>query len=247
MERTVGLILFFTFLFSSAPAQQTHKEVIYESFISGNMSKWKKEMDKMQQSTSKTNKFRLELINYQIGYIGWCIGMEKEDEAEKYIKSAGKHLDFLKKKKYKLSYVNSYRGAIDGFRIGLNVFLAPFIGPGILDKAQKAIELDKNNPDAYILTANSKYYMWAVMGGSKETALKYYHKAEKIIEDENLEEQNWNYLSLLTMIAHAYEEIEDYDKALNYYKKILKTEPDYTWVKDELLPKLEKKIKKTTI
>ena len=35
---------------------------------------------------------------------------------------------------------------------------------------------------------------------------------------------------------------EKYQKAELYYKKILKIEPDFNWVKNELLPELEEKI-----
>lgn len=242
MERTIGLILLFLMINYCVWAQNDHRINIYEAFISGNMENWKKVIDSMEQQDDKSNELILELVNFQIGYIGWCIGQEKKDEAKNYIKLATNHLNNLEKDKYKISYVKSYEGAIDGLRIGLNVMLAPFIGPGILDKAKLAVLLNPKNPNAYILIANSKYYMWAFMGGSKEKALKYYHKAESIMESENLVLNNWNYLSLLTMIAHAYVETQDYIKADEYYKKILTVEPNYNWVKNELYPELLKKI-----
>jgi hypothetical protein len=45
------------------------------------------------------------------------------------------------------------------------------------------------------------------------------------------------------MIATTYEELKLYPSAKHYLEKILKIEPDYKWVKDELYPKLLKKIK----
>lgn len=242
MERTISLVLLFMLIFCNIHGQDSHKKIIYEAFISGKMKNWKKEIDTMEQKSKKSNDFILELVNFQIGYVGWCIGQEKKEEAKEYIKLATNHLNALKKSKYKISYVKSYEGAIDGLRIGLNIMLAPFIGPRILDKAKAAVLLNPQNPHGYILIANSKYYMWAMMGGSKEKALKYYHKAESMMESENLVQDNWNYLSLLTMIAHAYVETQDYIKADEYYQKILKVEPNYNWVKDELYPDFIKNI-----
>ena len=58
-------------------------------------------------------------------------------------------------------------------------------------------------------------------------------------------ENNWNYLSTLTLIAGAYEELGNYEKAETYYLKILSISPQFTWVKNNLYPKfLSKKSKK---
>lgn len=212
------------------------QKLIYNAFINGDMESWKKVIDRMEKTTIMSNAYKLELINYQIGYIGWCIGMEKYDQAKQYIKLSDHHLKELKNKNYKPSYIQSYQGSIDGLNIGINRFYAIFLGTGIVSKAKSSIKLDNKNPYGYILLGNSKYYMWAIMGGSKETAISYYKKAEEIIENENLVNQNWNYLSLLTMIAHAYVEMGNYEDADKYYKKILRTEPNYKWIKQEIYP-----------
>jgi len=222
-------------------AQSQYEENIYKSYISGDMKVWKSNMDQMIQVKKKSDEFKMSLINTQIGYIGWCIGENKLDEASIYLDSAKSYLNELQEDNYKPSYIQSHLGMTDGLSIGLNYFLAPFIGPGIIDKAKLAIKLNSKNPNGYILYANSKYYMWAMLGGSKTEALKYYHKAEKIMEQNGLNVESWNYLSLLTMIAHAYEEIEDLQKANEYYKKILKIEPNFSWVKNELYPEFLKK------
>ena len=54
---------------------------------------------------------------------------------------------------------------------------------------------------------------------------------------------DWNYLSLLTQIAKAYEELKDYKNAETYYRKILSLAPDFAWVKNELYPAFLKKRK----
>ena len=56
--------------------------------------------------------------------------------------------------------------------------------------------------------------------------------------NENFAQQNWNYLSLLTSIAKAYEVTGRKAMAKLYYEKILKIEPNFMWVKNELYPKI---------
>ena len=53
---------------------------------------------------------------------------------------------------------------------------------------------------------------------------------------------DWNYLNLLTLIASAYEQLNDLQAAKRVYEIILKTEPSFLWVKNEVYPDLLKKI-----
>ena len=54
---------------------------------------------------------------------------------------------------------------------------------------------------------------------------------------------DWNYIGLLTTIAVAYSEIDDYKNAQLYFDKVMKFEPNLYWVKYELYPEFLKKIK----
>lgn len=242
MERTIYIILALLLYRSVLGAQTAGQQIIYEAFKKGDMLQWKHAIDDMELSEVKSNDFLLELINYQIGYVGYCIGKGKKQEAHQYLLQSQKNLKRLRQKNYKPSYIHSYQGSIDGLRIGLNIIIAPFVGPGIIKNAKLAIELNPHNPYGYILYANSRYYMWAMFGGSKDIAMTYYKKAEQIMEQNSKFVQSWNYLSLLTMMAHAYEEMEQYTLAHAYYKKILRIEPDYSWVKNELYPHFLKKL-----
>jgi tetratricopeptide (TPR) repeat protein len=208
------------------------------------MALWKKTIDDMQKQNNKNAAYILELINYQYGYIGWCIGNKKYDEAKQYIALGEKNIEKLKKINYQLSMLNAYKSAFYGFRIGLNKLQAPFIGPKSVDCAKLAIQLDANNPYGYIQIGNSEYYMPAAFGGSKTNAIEYYKKARMIMESDSIMIKNdWNYLSLLTQIALGYEELEQYNKAKAYYDLILRIEPQYKWVKEDLYPKLQLKMK----
>jgi tetratricopeptide (TPR) repeat protein len=225
----------------SINTQASNKNAIYNAYITNNMSQWKSIIDQMQRQKDKSNEFVFELLNYQYGYIGWLIGNNKLDEAKRYIALGESNIEILEKRNFHLSSVNAYKSAFYGFRIGLNKLNAPFLGLKSIKHSNLALKLDTSNPHVYIQLGNSEYYMPSVFGGSKEKALKYY-KTAQILMERNAEKikNDWNYLSLLTMIGLTLQETDQLDAARLYFDKILQIEPHFKWVKDELHPKLLK-------
>ncbi len=244
MERKKYLTLAGLLLFGFLSIYASDKTEIYKAYINNDMNRWKQTIDHMNLQKTKSNDFRLELLNYQYGYIGWCIGKKKYKMAESYIELGEKNIQVLEKMNSYASLVNSYKSAFYGYRIGINILKAPFIGPKSVDCAKLAMKQDTNNPYGYIQYANSQFYMPAAFGGSKKLALDYYLKAKNLLERNPKEAiEDWNYLSLLSMIARAYTELNDFKQAKTCYEKILKIEPDFLWVKNELYPELLKKMK----
>jgi tetratricopeptide (TPR) repeat protein len=245
MEGSRYKLIFFILLCFSLNIRASEKSEIYSAYVTGNMTKWKNIIDRMDKVRNRDDKYLLELTNYQYGYIAWCIGNKNSDEARKYLELADKNLSILGKEPGNLSLVNSYKAAFYGYRIGLNRLLAPFLGPKSIECAKLAIKLDDENPLAFVQYGNIQFYMPQVFGGSKKEALEYYLKALKLMEaDEEYLNDNWNYLSLLTVIAQSYSYLDDFQSSLSYLEKILEIEPAFAYVKDELYPGVLKKINK---
>jgi tetratricopeptide (TPR) repeat protein len=244
MERTkIGLILLFL-LFTVSVMASDYKSDIYIAYITGNMDKWKGVIDEMDQVHNKNDAFIIELLNYQYGYIGWCISNNKKEEAGKYLEKAWKNVNILESRKKMLSDVNAYRSALYGFKIGLNNLKAPFAGPKSVACAEKAIRLDSKNPNGYIQYANALYYMPESFGGSKSAAIDNYRVAEELMELKPEEiKDDWNYLGLLVIIGKAYMESGESEKAKLFFEKTLKIEPNFSWVRDELYPELLNEMK----
>jgi hypothetical protein len=221
----------------------SNKKEIYNAYISGKMDKWKNIIDQMEGQKIKTNSFLIELINYQYGYIGWCLGNNKKNQAKKYLNLAEKNLEVVENQQCCFSLIYAYKSAFYGFRIGLTPYKAPFIGPNSMKNAELSIETDSTNFLGFVQYGNNQFYMPAVFGGSKELAIDYFEKAKALLEhNQNELIYDWNYLSLMVVIAQAYEKIKDLEMAKEYYEIILKKEPDFIWVKDELYPDLLIKI-----
>jgi len=206
---------------------------------------WKSIIDQLNDQPDKSNELRIELLNYQYGYIGWCLGNNHKDKAVVYLKLAEENVKSLEAKKYDLSLINGYKSALYGFRIALSKFSAPFNGPKSSDCAKLAVKLDSNQPFGYIQLGNVKFHSPSLMGGSKSEAIGFYLKAKAMMEKKDRETLgDWNYLSLMVTIAQAYESMNDNINAKLMYEEILKFEPGFTWVRNELYPHLIEKIKK---
>jgi len=243
MERPGYKIVLLLLISISLNIRASDKSDIYASYVNNNMSGWQKIIDRMEAAKVKNNDYLLELVNYQYGYIAWCIGNKRNDEAKKYLLLAEKNVGLLEKVKKNLSMVNSYRAAFYGYKIGLNKLTAPFLGPKSMACAKLALEIDKENPFAYVQYANIQFYMPSVFGGSKKVAVTFYLKALELMEKNEIRE-DWNYLSLLIVIAQSYSYLDDFQASAGYLEKILKIEPEFGYVKNELYPQVLNKMKK---
>ena len=245
MERSKYWITIILWGFIALNLKGSNKSDIYNSYIKSQMPVWKSTIDKINSSPGKSNDVIIELLNYQYGYIGWCLGNDRKDEAVIYLKLAEENVKLLEGKKFEPSMISGYKSALYGFRIALNKFSAPFIGPKSSDCAKQAMLLDPNQPFGFIQMGNVKYHSPSLMGGSKTDAISYYLKAKALMEKKESEIQgDWNYLNLLITIAQVYEAIDENVKAKLMYEEILKFEPGFTWVRDKLYPQFLEKIKK---
>jgi hypothetical protein len=209
------------------------------------MDLWKNIIDRMEADGTKNNGQILELVNYQYGYIGYCIGFKKREEAKKYLSLAEKNIEILEKRNFNPSDVHAYRCAFYGFRIGLNRLSAPVNGVKSLEHGKAALEMNRDNYFALVQYGNMLFYMPAAFGGSKKEGIEYFIRARELLEKNPSElVENWNYLSLLVIIAQSYTYINDLNSAKAVYENILELEPGFLYVKDELYPELLKKMGK---
>lgn len=230
-------------LSASMQLNTSYRSEIYSAYVNNKMDLWRDVIDRMDTIPEKSNELLLELVNYQYGYIGYCAGFDKKEEAKKYLDLAQRNIEILEKCNYNLSVINSYKAAFYGFRIGLNPISAPVNGFKSIDCAKMALKLDPVQYFGYVQYGNMKFYMPSVLGGSKKEALEYYLKAKDIVEkDPEFISGNWNYMSLLVVIGQTYSYLKDYASAQKVFDNILKIEPGFTYVKDDLCPKLLKKM-----
>ena len=243
MERPRNkIIILLFFLYGFTISYASPRSDIYRAYVGNRMDLWKDLIDRLESEKPQNNEQLLELVNYQYGYIGYCIGFKKRDEAKRYLELAEKNIEILEERNYKLSDIHAYQSAFYGFKIGLNKFTAPVNGMKSMDHGKKALEYNKENYFAWIQYGNIQFYMPAAFGGSKKEGIEYFLKARQMLEKNPADlTDNWNFLSLLVIIGQSYTYINDLESALVVYEEILKREPDFLYVKNELYPELLKK------
>ncbi|WP_303925887.1 hypothetical protein [Draconibacterium sediminis] len=246
MERKNDIIItLFLVFFLSVSAFASNKEKIYLAYINNRMDEWKTIIDSLEQNKTENTGYLNELVNYQYGYIGYCLGADKKKEAKNYLDLAEENLETLEEKKFNPALINAYKAAFWGFKIGIQPIKAPIYGRRSIKHADLSLEQNNELPFAHVQYGNAYFYMPAVFGGSKEVAIEHFLLAIEQMEKKPAElENDWNYLSLLSLTGQSYEELNELTKAQVIYEKALKFEPNFKWVKDELYPDLKTKLEK---
>ncbi|MEG1585554.1 MAG: hypothetical protein RR346_01625 [Bacteroidales bacterium] len=200
----------------------------YTAFIQNNPTKWKEAMTTCIPAKSPQEK--LLRMEYLYGYIGWCIRDQNKPEGAYYLDLFKKYLkdDILPE-----YYQQLYLSIAYGYGILLDTEKAMSAGPKSLRAINKAIDLDPENPLGYIQKGNVMLKMPSIFGGSAHKALKYFAKAESLMEKKkNQPIQSWIYLHLLCTMSDLYQQENQCDIAKKYYNKIQAIEPELFWLKN---------------
>lgn len=248
--RSVTLLL--TFLLITLPllleAQSinsqstTHRKAIYDAYIAGQMDQWVPVMQEIENMPSLTTDKKLELINYYYGYAGYLIDQKENKTAGNYVKKGEKLIDEILKENPKNASALAYKGSFISFKMFMNRIKAVALGPESMRYINRAYKTDPQNIQAIVDKGNLLYYAPVMFGGDKEEGLTFFEKAITQMEaTQGATVNNWFYLNLLTLLARHYEERKEYVKAGETYRKILRVEPNFTWVKNELYPEFQKK------
>lgn len=226
-------------------ASENPKEQVYRAFISSQMDLWEQVIRELEQKKStRTDDESLQLVNYYYGYIGWAIGEELNKEAKNYLKEAKTLVEELTDQYPENPDLYAYTGAFLGYEIGLNKIKAVVLGPESMKNIDRAIELDPGKFQGWIEKGNALFYMPRMFGGSKEKALEAYNKAVQLMEERPQQlKGDWMYLNVLIVLGQSYEKTGQLEQAKSVYEKVLRIEPDMTWVRDELYPDFMKKYK----
>ena len=106
-----------------------------------------------------------------------------------------------------------------------------------MENIDLAIKYDPESPQGWIERGNALFYMPKAFGGSKEEALLAFNKAKQFMEKEPESlHHNWIYLNVLMILGQSYEKTDNLEMAKITYDKLLKIEPNFSYVRDELYP-----------
>ncbi len=219
---------------------------IYKGYISGNMEMWKKGMLELEGQYKRDPKActLYTLAEARYGYIGYLLGRNEKDVARPVIDAFETEIEQLAKFPEYRAETEAFRVALLGFRMGLNPARAVILGPKALKQLETAMEVGKNSAAVWIEKANSEAHMPAFAGGSREEAVSSFREALRLFEaGGSVAPCNWRYLNTMVLLGRLLDKMGDYQGSREAYMMALKRAPDFQWVRDELLPEIEKKLK----
>ena len=232
-KKNIMTILFLFIFFTGINASENL--TVYKSYITDNMERWESVMIEMENRDSLSIQDKLNLINFEYGYIAWCIANDMENEAEKWLEYADQNITSLGETRCCISMIKAYKAAFYGFKIGLNPLMAPVYGPKSMENVKLSLKEDEKNWFGLVQNANVVYYMPKIFGGSKSKAIDLYIEALNQMEKHpKLILNNWNYLNLIITIGNAYHQTGNEELANKYYQKALQVEPEFKWAKQHL-------------
>ncbi|PLX22817.1 MAG: hypothetical protein C0599_05595 [Salinivirgaceae bacterium] len=219
---------------------QEFNETLYKAYVYDNNQLWEETLNQGAAVFSfdhEDEMYSLALGHY--GLIGKYIGVEKEDEAKKLLEFIRPIIDKMLEKNPQSSRFNALRGALYGFEINMDSYKAMFLGPKSMKHINKAVDLDPDNPQAWVEKGNMLYYMPDMFGGDKQKGIEAYQKAIELFENQANHRFCWLYLNTMVVLGQWYYETNESQKSLECYKKILAIEPNFKWA-NELLMKQNK-------
>ena len=136
------------------------------------------------------------------------------------------------------SFFVALQGALIGYRIILSKFSSMFLGPKALRYIKTAYDTGENCFNCQTEMGNMKFYTPKFLGGSKTEALPFYEEAVRIIENSRLKtDRDWIYMNTVLLLANAYKETGQADKACALYADLLAYEPKARWIREDLYSK----------
>ena len=219
---------------------------MYKAYVSGDMEIWKNGIVELEDLNRKNpSSYNLySLADSRYGYIGYLMTAERNTEAKLYVNKFEGDIEKLANYPDRKAETEAFRVALLGFRMGLNPIKAVSLGPKALKQLDKAMDAGINNPAVWIEKANSEAHMPSFAGGSKARAAESFRHAISLFEAKKDDlECNWKYLNTLVLLGKVLEQSNDYKGACEVYRKALLKEASFQWVRDELLPEAEKKLR----
>jgi tetratricopeptide (TPR) repeat protein len=219
---------------------QLEKKAII-AYANSSVFMWKQVVQELETIVSDKSPVsdKISALIFKYGLLYSCLSNKDEDTYEKYIDKTLEELETLLKQNPESSELYTISAALMSVQMGFSPMKGMTLGSLSGTHIDKAIKLDSLNPAAWRQHASSKYFTPKMFGGDIDIAIKSYEHAIKLFEKSN-QINNWMYLDALVWLGIAYEKTEQPDKAKKVYEKALATEPDFGWVKNHLLPGLQK-------
>jgi len=245
MKPTLFVALLFL-LINSAFAQFAPLKATYKAFIHSDINSWEHTLDSLQKAfrENPSDKLLFQIALSQYGLAGYKIGVDENQAGKNYLNGAWKNSGLLMDAHPEWTAVRAMRSGLVGYKIALAPYKAPFLGLKSINYVKNALQDDSTCAFAWMEKGHIAFFA-SFMGYGYGRASDYYAKAAGYFEQKNMAKDNWLYMNTLVHLAKAYAKNDELDEAKKVYERILRMEPGFKWVKDELYPELKKQMRQS--
>jgi tetratricopeptide (TPR) repeat protein len=184
---------------------------------------------------------------YYAGYAWYRLyTMPTEDGSEakdQWLDNSVKHLEKAVEIDPKFAEAQALLGSGYGMKAA-GFFSGMKYGPKSDAALEKAMSLSPENPRVFMIKGTGEIYKPSMFGGGLDNAMNSLTKAAEYFDTFTPASQlhpNWGHAEVYAWIGQVFTKQENYEKAKQAYGKALEIDPDYAWVKHELLPALAQK------
>jgi tetratricopeptide (TPR) repeat protein len=220
-------VLLILFLASSVKASNLDS-LYLKAYLTENMKVWpeliekNKHLYKYEPSSVNLEK----LIVALHGYAGYLGSTDDKEKGKEYVNLYNSYVDQLLQYPGNKAKYYAFKSAYHAFLINLSPTSAMRNGPKIFENIEKAYEADKNDIQTIIEKGNIAYHTPRLFGGSYKDAAEYFQKAIDKMSIFEKYANSWLLVHAYLWLAKSYEEQDEFDNALNTYKKMLSLYPE---------------------
>lgn len=180
-------------------------------------------------------------------YLGYALYREATLQSETNPEVAGKLLEQAETALERsaelrpIPETHALLSAVLGMQIGSNPLKGMMLGMRIGKETDRALELGPGNPRVWMIRGTGALFTPSMFGGGADKAERYLREALKRFPQDRPAPPlpAWGYAESYAWLGQVYAKQERWDNARAAYAAALRLEPEYTWVRDVLLPRLE--------
>lgn len=217
----------------------------YQCYIDDTMNGWISTLRAMENSyvKSKSDDLLFEIVRSYYGYIPYAINREHKAEADSMLDKAFVYLDSYRNRHPNDVEAMAIYSSLLGFRLAIHPVKALTLGIQSKQLIAKAMSMAPNNPWVLLEQANALLYTPTLFGGDPQQALRLYLRSISLLEKQGGNSCSWNYLNAYINLAYCQIKLKQYAAAQQTYNQLLAIAPTFKWVKQELINRLQQKMK----
>lgn len=227
-------------LFSTRGPAQTQATLSYEAYalkgyLDTSLDDWNQALAHLRtQPESIERSVRMAYLAY--GAAGSSFALEEEVKVDVYLDIAEESLAAVLDQEPKNVQANAILSGVLGLRIARKPMKGMTLGSKSARHAKRALDYGPDNPVALFFFGSRLLYTPKMWGGDPERAVELLQRA---VDLGSGSANDWTYLNALALLGQAQAKTEQSAAARTTYKRALALQPEFGYVKYNLLPALD--------